>query len=50
MGSEGLWDLLSNEEAVGLVGIWMEKNSAHVWGSAEKALEYGYPATSVVGR
>lgn len=50
MGSEALWDLLSNEEAIGLVGIWLEKNSSHVWGGAEKALEYGYSATAVVQR
>jgi len=27
MGSDGLWDCLTNEEVVGLVGVWLEKNS-----------------------
>lgn len=27
MASDGLWDCLTNEEVVGLVGIWMEKNN-----------------------
>ncbi|KAK1230078.1 hypothetical protein PQX77_006852 [Marasmius sp. AFHP31] len=26
MGSDGLWDCLTNEEAVGLVGIWLKQN------------------------
>lgn len=27
MASDGLWDCLTNEEVVGLVGVWLEKNS-----------------------
>ncbi|KAL0568664.1 hypothetical protein V5O48_013316 [Marasmius crinis-equi] len=26
MGSDGLWDCLTNEEAVGLVGVWLKEN------------------------
>ncbi|KAG7086307.1 hypothetical protein E1B28_002271 [Marasmius oreades] len=26
MGSDGLWDCLTNEEVVGLVGVWLRKN------------------------
>ncbi|KAF7358368.1 Protein phophatase 2c family protein [Mycena venus] len=26
MASDGLWDCLTNEEVVGLVGLWLERN------------------------
>ncbi|KAJ7221393.1 phosphatase 2C-like domain-containing protein [Mycena pura] len=30
MGSDGLWDCLTNEEAVGLVGLWLQRNNSGV--------------------
>ncbi|KAK7036025.1 PPM-type phosphatase domain-containing protein [Favolaschia claudopus] len=35
MASDGLWDCLTNEEAVGLVGAWLERNGA---GSSANAI------------
>jgi len=31
MASDGLWDILTNEEVVGLVGVWLENNHIAVW-------------------
>ncbi|THV06873.1 protein serine/threonine phosphatase 2C [Dendrothele bispora CBS 962.96] len=31
MASDGLWDILTNEEVVGLVGLWLANNHIAVW-------------------
>lgn len=33
MASDGLWDCITNEEAVGLVGVWLEHHSDTVYGA-----------------
>lgn len=33
MASDGLWDCITSEEAVGLVGVWLEHHSDTVYGA-----------------
>ncbi|KAF5348391.1 hypothetical protein D9758_010912 [Tetrapyrgos nigripes] len=40
MASDGLWDILTNEEVVGLVGVWLENNHIAVW-PGDKRRDYG---------
>lgn len=42
LGSDGLWDCLSNEEVVGLTGVWLEQHAYRVWGG-RLARGLGYP-------
>lgn len=44
MATDGLWDCLTSEEAVGLVGVWLHQHAASVWGD-KTAASLGYPAS-----
>ncbi|MCJ1473115.1 hypothetical protein MMC13_001766 [Lambiella insularis] len=37
MATDGLWECLTNEEVIGLVGQWMDKQSKSAFGSAKKS-------------
>ncbi|KZT11180.1 protein serine/threonine phosphatase 2C [Laetiporus sulphureus 93-53] len=46
LGTEGLWECLTNEEVVGLVGIWLKKQSGGVTESASSPSVKSQPIAS----
>lgn len=55
MATDGLWEMLTNEEVVGLVGQWIEKQSssdstANSWLSMFKAQQKGLPVEHTAGK
>lgn len=53
MASDGLWDQMSNQDAVTCVQMWLEQNNPTAFikdlKEKQKALEVGLPATSLPG-